>query len=120
MQSLPFTEFQKMGDPLALAKGFSSRYGHSAPGISIKIGVFHDFVNNISKFHIVSATIQGLINAGIDAQQALVAAGPVDFSPFRKRHRNGPPGAGLDTGAAPFAVDIPDDEIGEKILGFGI
>jgi hypothetical protein len=61
-----------------------------------------------------------LINAGADAQQAMVAEGPVDFSPFRKCHRNGPPGAGFDTGAAPFAVDIPYYEIWEKILGFGI
>jgi hypothetical protein len=120
MQSLSFTEFQKMGDSFALAKGFSSRYGHPASGISIKILVFHDFQNNIGELHIVPATIQGLINAGTDTQQALVAEGPVNFSPFRKCHRDSPLGADFDTGAAPLAVDIPYYEIGEKILGFGI
>jgi hypothetical protein len=120
MQSLSFTEFQKMGDPFALAKGFSSRYGHPASGISIKILIFHDFLNNIRKLHITPATIQGLIDAGADAQQALVAEGPINFSPFRRHHRDGPQGADFDTGAAPLAIDIPHYEIGEKILGFGI
>ena len=50
----------------------------------------------------------------------MVTSGPFNSSAFLLRNRDRSFRANIDAGTAAFAVDIADDEIGEKILRFGI